>query len=146
MTFDLRKDPRRASPQEFYRHSGWSLFSQPVKHARFVCRDFPWPVEIRDEWVTCGVVWEKIYHTLQEYITETEWAMASDAQRHKIERAVRFREAESGNRDLKPRRIDWLGETTVFNGLQKDNRFVREVSIPGKKENMDTWVIRLARR
>ena len=141
--FDLRKDPRRANRHEFERHDRYSLFSQPVKNVRLVCKDFPWPIEIKDEWVVCGTIWEKVYNELQVYITESEWALASEEVRRRIDRAVRFREAETGNRELRPRRIDWLGEKTLFAGLERDNAYVQSAALPGKREMVDTWVIRL---
>ncbi|KAJ3535951.1 hypothetical protein NM688_g6905 [Phlebia brevispora] len=144
--FDLRKNPRRARQQEFLQHHHYSLFSQPVREMRLVCKDFPWPIEIKDEWILCGTVWQRIYDTLQEYITDSEWAIASHERRGKIYRAVRWREAETGNRNMKPRRIDWLGEKTIFAGLLKDEAFVQEIAMPGHQESMDTWIIKLSRR
>lgn len=144
--FDLRKDPRRANRPEFERHDRYSLFSQPVKNVRLVCKDFPWPIEIKNEWIVCGTVWEKVYHELQAYITESEWTLAGEEVRRRINRAVRFREAETGNRELRPKRIDWLGEKTLFSGLEKDNGYVDGIALPGRKETVDTWVIRLTRR
>ena len=144
--FDLRKNPRRANRDEFQRHDRYSLFSQPVKNVRLLCKDFPWAIEIKDEWVVCGKVWERIYEELQKEITETEWAMMKEERRGKVDRALRHREAESGNRDMKPKRIDWLGETTVFVGLDRDDALVRQRMLPGSKNEIDTWVIRMVRR
>lgn len=144
--FDMRKDPSRSAPTEYARHNRYSLFSQPVRHLRLVSREFPWVIEIADEWVTCGTVWMRVYTALQEYLTEIEWALASEERRRKIEKAVKHREAESGNRDLRPRRIDWLGEKTMFAGLEKDEQFVKQMKMPGQKQDVDTWIIRLDRR
>ncbi|KAF7797612.1 hypothetical protein EIP86_008812 [Pleurotus ostreatoroseus] len=143
---DLRKNPRRANQVDFQRHSGYSLFSRPVKELRLVCKEFPWPMEIEEEWVICGAVWSRLYDTLQEYLTDSEWALASESRRKKIDRAVRLREAETGNSNLKARRIDWLGEKTVFAGLERDDNFVQEIALPERQDNMDTWVIRMIRR
>lgn len=143
---DLRKNPRRANPIDFQQHFGYSLFSQPVREIRLVCRSFPWPIELRGELVLCGIVWSTLYETLQENLTDSEWAMASESRRKIIDRAVRLREAESGNRNMKPKRIDWLGEKTVFAGLERDDNFVQEIAMPERQYSIDTWVIRMENR
>lgn len=146
MKFDLRKEPRKANRDAFMQHCNYSILGQTVRTLRLVCKDFPWPIEIENEWVTCGVVWLSVYAALQHPITESEWAMASEKQRDKIKRAVRHREAESGNNDMKPKRIDWLGDVTVFAGLVRDDTFVKQVTMPGRKDTVDTWVVRLSAR
>lgn len=144
--FDLRKEPRNANRDEFYRHQGYSVLSQPVKCIRLLCREFPWPIEIMNERVTCGTVWTRIHAVLQEPITASEWTMASPDKQKQIEKARQRRAAETRDRDGTPRRIDWLGEMTVFVGLEKDDRLVRQMTMPGMRGNgIDTWVIRLTK-
>ena len=147
ITFDMSKEPRKAKREEYLQHYRYSLFSEPTKNVRLVCKDFPWEIVIEDERVVCGTVWERIYHELQEPMTPFEWAAAGGKGRKKIDRAVRHREASSGNNGLKPRRIDWLGENTVFGGLERDGEFVKGLTLPGEEDDdMDTWVIRFSRR
>ena len=146
MKFDMRKEPRKSNKDAYKQHCNYSILGQALRNVRLVCKDFPWPIEIKEEWVTCGAVWQSVYTALQQPITESEWAMASEKQRDRIRRAVRHREAESGNNDMKPRRIDWLGDATVFAGLVRDDAFVKQVTMPGRKDSADTWVIQLAAR
>ena len=47
---------------------------------------------------------------------------------------------------MRPKRIDWLGETTVFVGLDRDDALVRQRTLPGSKNEIDTWAIRMVRR
>ena len=147
--FDMRKEPRKAKRDEYLQHHRYSLFSEPTRDLRLVCKDFPWEIVIEDEWVVCGTVWERLYHELQERITPFEWAVAGAKGRKKIDRAVRHREAQSGNSNLKPLRIDWLGENTIFSGLERGEDFVKELTLPGEEEpedEIDTWVVKFSRR
>ncbi|KAJ3535952.1 hypothetical protein NM688_g6904 [Phlebia brevispora] len=144
--FDMRKNPRKSNRDQFLQHHLYSLFSHPVKQVRLVSQDFPWPIDLKDDWIVCGRVWEVVYAELQKEITPIEWAMATDKQRAKILKAKQHREYKSGNNNLRPLRIDWLGETTMFAGLEKDEAFTGQLTMPGNKENMDTWVIRFTKR
>ncbi|PSR73214.1 hypothetical protein PHLCEN_2v10935 [Hermanssonia centrifuga] len=148
LRFDLREDLHKSNLKEYTRHNHYSLFIQPTKHARFICKEFPWAIEIKGEWVVCGAVWSKIYEALQEDITESEWAWICDdeRQRRELERAMKQRAEKTGDKTPRPKRIDWLGEMTIFEGLEKDDVYAKKILLPGKEECVETWVIRLGRR
>jgi len=63
-----------------------------------------------------------------------------DDLREKIERAARKREEKDNDKRLK--RIDWLGDTTLFKGLEKDEEFERQRLLPCAQACPETWVVR----
>lgn len=144
---DLRKKSEYAKREEFVRHAGYSLFINPVKNIRLICREFPWTIEIKGEWVTCGLVWKKLHEALWMRITDGEWVLiAGDRGRKRtVMRAMAKRLEERPDDDPVPLRIDYLGDTTIFKGLEKDAAYAEEVLMPGR-ETCETWAIRLGRR
>lgn len=147
LRFDMRCDPRRAQPDAFAAHAGFSLFRAPVHTLRLVARAFPWPLALTGAWVVCGRVWDALHAALQERVTAAEWALlcADGARREAVEQAMRRRLEEDPAGARVPLRIDWLGEETVFAGLERDDAFVQSVRLPGSEE-CETWVIRMVRR
>lgn len=135
--FDMRKDPSQSKRDEYLRHHRYSIFSNAVKHIRLVCKDFPWQIEIHDEWITCGTIWKRLYGELQEYITEAEWTMMNESRQEVVKKAMKLREAETGIMEMRPKRIDWL-DKPMFGGLEKDESFVQRVTWSGK-EAVETW-------
>lgn len=143
--FDLRKKPREYDPGQYDRHSRYSVFLQPTRRIRLVCKNFPWTIEIKDEWVYCARIWDAIYHSLQKPISKSEWALIAhdEEKKSEIKRARDKRLEQHRDEDTRPKRIDWLGEMTLFRGLERDEAFAKRILLPGKDENMETCVIRL---
>ena len=143
--FDLRERPREHDAEQYDRHSRYSLFLQPVRRVRLVCKNFPWTVEVKDEWVFCARVWDAIYNALQKPIKRSEWALIAHDERKmsEIKRARDKRLERNPEDDQCPKRIDWLGEMTLFRGLERDEAFAKKILLPGKEENVETCVIRL---
>ncbi|GJE92736.1 hypothetical protein PsYK624_088920 [Phanerochaete sordida] len=148
LLFDARECPRRALP-EHARFAGWSVFPEPVRDLRLVARAFPWPIEIRNEVVVCSTVWERVYASLRTPVTEAEWALvcADPARKRTVERAMRRRIERDADpvEQVVPLRIDYLGDETMFMGLEKDEDFVESVLLPGKRK-VETFVIKMGRR
>ena len=146
LLFDARECPRRALP-EHARFAGWSVFPEPVRDLRLVARAFPWPIEIRSETVMCGTIWERVYNSLRTAVTEAEWALvcADPAKKRAVERAMRRRIERDPTSGDHPLRIDYLGDETMFMGLEKDETYVESVLLPGKRK-VETFVIKMGRR
>ena len=140
---DLRKN-NYAMREPFRHYAGYSLFARPLKDIRLICREFPWIIEIKDEWVTCGLVWKRIHETLRRRITNAEWALILNdkSRRRIIEKAMRERLETSPSDDPVPLRIDYLGDMTVFLGLEKDEVHAERISLPARAK-CETWAIRL---
>lgn len=144
--FDLRTPPREYEPQQYEYHCGFAVLREPSKRLRLVCPNFPWTIEIQGEWPVCCVhVWEALYESLQKPIKSSEWALIvhDENKKREIQRACRKRLEKHPDDNLRPRRIDWLGEMTLFRGLYRDEAFEKTVLVPGKDTWAETYVIRL---
>jgi hypothetical protein len=62
-------------------------------------------------------------------------------QRERIEKAWANR--TKGKADKKLKRIDWLGETVMLRGLEKDDSWMRSRLKPGDGTGAQDWVVRL---
>ncbi|THU96781.1 hypothetical protein K435DRAFT_86444 [Dendrothele bispora CBS 962.96] len=144
---DLRKKPRTditASTFNNYRHT--LAMAYPVTNMRLICKSFPWTIDIVSPQapITVEAVWEAMYAALQEHIHDSEWGFACQDKklRETIEKAAEKRGKVDGDKVLK--RIDWLGEHTVFKGLERSEEFEKMRLFPGSNAVAETWVIRLA--
>jgi hypothetical protein len=128
-----------------------------------VSKDFPWTIELTPHTgyggakqpVYVGDLWEAIYQILHEPVAESEWALLAlgwgeRRRRENIERAAdrrreraRAKGDREGAKDKRILRIDWLGEETVFKGLEKDDEFAKKVLLPTQEHWDDTWVIKM---
>jgi len=70
--------------------------------------------------------------------------LLDDDLRERIERAARKREEKDNDKRLK--RIDWLGDNTLFKGLEKDEPFEKLRLLPRAEACLETWVVRLGGR
>lgn len=66
--------------------------------------------------------------------------MSDDKRRKIIEEAAKKR--TEGDNDKRFRRIDWLGETVMFKGLDKDEEFEKLRLLPGNQACPDTWLVK----
>jgi hypothetical protein len=81
---------------------------------------------------------------LQEPLADSEWgaAVVDKERREKILKAAKKRQEKDKDKWLK--RIDWLGETTLFRGLEQDADFEKLRLLPGVQACSETWVVRLS--
>ncbi|KAI0339925.1 hypothetical protein BDW22DRAFT_559793 [Trametopsis cervina] len=142
--FDMRKPPQDYEPQGYHLHARYSALSQPTKRMRFISPNLPWTIEIEGEWICCALIWDRIYESLQRHIRSSEWVLIahSDVKRQEIEKARKKRLEQFPDDDPRPKRIDWLGEMTLFRGLQRDDALARRMLLPGRDECPNTYVIR----
>lgn len=64
-----------------------------------------------------------------------------------VEKAAKKRmEAEppANHDDRRMKRIDYLGEATLFKGLEKDEEYIKKRQMPGDKGCSETWVVKFA--
>lgn len=110
---------------------------------RILSHAFPWTLQVHAP-VSCGVIYEGLYRMLQEPIEDSEWGIAilNQARKETIEWAARA----STRRNKPYKRIHWLGEKTVFVGLEKDEKLERSRLLPGMEPCPETWVARFESR
>ncbi|KAG2142150.1 hypothetical protein BD769DRAFT_1349028 [Suillus cothurnatus] len=86
-----------------------------------VSKAFPWPIVICapvGSVVTCSTIFEELYEQLQRQVRGVEWAIVTvDKTWKEAEKAAKSRQAKDKVNRLK--RIDWLGDKTVFEGLER---------------------------
>lgn len=82
---------------------------------------------------------------LQEPIVDSEWGIVvhDRAKKETIEKAVKTRCEK--DKDARLKRIDWLGETTAFKGLERDEEFEKKRLLPGTQTCKETWVIKFGK-
>ena len=113
---------------------------------RLVSKSFPWQIDILTPTnVTCEDVWESVYAALQHPIADSEWGFIVKDAKHReaMEAAMKKRIEGDPNADKHPKRIDYLGNVTLFKGLGKDDDFVKLRLMPYAPGCTETWVIKL---
>ncbi|KAJ3557132.1 hypothetical protein NM688_g1639 [Phlebia brevispora] len=139
--FDLRGTLKGSTFTGMQYASGF-FCDPPVKEVRLVCHRFPWEIFIKKKThLTYGDVWGAVWSKLQSDLEQPLWTVADNSRQSKILRAVQRREKQLGKRDLQALRIDWLGEATLFAGLQKPELIAPRM--PGVSKDIATWSIRL---
>lgn len=145
LQFDVAKQPRTViNPQVYSQTHGTPAFAYPVMHMRLISKHFPWSIDIVTQTpITCEAVWDAMHAALQEHLADSEWGcIASDKrQKETIEKAAEKR--QESEPETRVKRIDWLGQNTVFKGLEKNEDFEKARLMPGSKPCPETWLIRL---
>ena len=113
---------------------------------RLISKSFPWQIDIITQTnVTCEDVWESLYAALQQPIVDSEWGfiIRDTKQKEAMETALKKRLESESNPDKRPKRIDYLGNVTLFKGLGKDDDLVKLRLMPHSPPCAETWVIKL---
>jgi hypothetical protein len=147
--YDVRKKPKSSIPPHLYNHRGaracttspMLLFSELL----------PWGLELTSPsgtLISCGMVWDAIYHALQEPIAAAEWGIlvlsGDEKQKDVVQTAARRRKEKRPKDDGHLRRIDWLGDATMFMGLEKNEGFIKSMILPGRTLPDEAWVMKFA--
>ncbi|KDQ55748.1 hypothetical protein JAAARDRAFT_133386 [Jaapia argillacea MUCL 33604] len=154
--YDIRKEPSSSIlASTFTQYRNERAISNPTNHLRLVCKDFPWVIEIKlptGGLLTCEHVWQAIYNALQVDIVDSEWGILvvcggnnQEDRRKGMLKAAKKRGDNSGG-PVKMKRIDWLGDKTMFKGLDRDDGFAEKMIMPGTDRCDETWVIKLGDR
>lgn len=147
LRFDVKQKPSAALlASTYYANRHTFALAAPTRHMRLISKSFPWQIDIVTPTnVTCEDVWESLYAALQEPIVDSEWGFIIKDTTHKkaMEAATNKRIEGDPNSDKRPKRIDYLGNTTLFKGLTKDDDFVKLRLLPHSPGCTETWVIKL---
>ncbi|KAG1827499.1 uncharacterized protein BJ212DRAFT_1256472 [Suillus subaureus] len=146
--YDVRKSVKEEIKE--ITMSGLSaMLNVGMTEIRIISKAFPWSIDIKAPagyHVTCNSVFRALHDQLQNYITDVEWAIvAVDKTRKKaICEAANLRQKK--DKDNKLKRIDWLGDMTVFKGLEEDKEFENEICLRGQMTVTGTWVARFGKK
>ncbi|KAG1808700.1 uncharacterized protein BJ212DRAFT_1382660 [Suillus subaureus] len=151
MRYDVRKPT-----QEGIASSTWqqishlpALLDVPTFNILIISKAFPWSIVIRapaGSVVTCGAIFEELHKQLQRHIEDSEWGTVAvdKTRREAIQKAAKSRQEKDKVNRLK--RVDWLGDTSMFEGLEKDKEFEKQRHLPGNANVTETWVVRFGKR
>ncbi|KAG6874512.1 hypothetical protein C0995_010422 [Termitomyces sp. Mi166 len=142
LQWDVRYPPSHIHPTMFFQHRHTTAMQTSVKKMRIISKAFPWTIDINSHVpITCEMVWEGLYQGLQQPIVDSEWGMLCSmkrTQREAVEKAAKKRR-DANPEDKQPlKRIDYLGEATMFGGLGQDEEFAKLRSFPGSAAVPDT--------
>lgn len=147
--YDIRKPAREGimltTWQQVYHIPA---FVAPTYEILIISKAFPWSMVIRapaGSVVTCGAIFEGLHEMLHKHIEDSEWAIVAldKTRREAIEKAAKARQEKDKDKRLK--RIDWLGDTPMFKGLEKDEEFEKKRHLPGSDTVAETWVVRFGK-
>ena len=146
--FDVRKKPVDAiHPSALCSDPATLVPAVPgTTHVRLMSKAIPWAIEVIVPYgniVTCEMVWDAIYEALQEPIADSEWAliMSDKWRKSAVLRAAEKRQ-DAGDPVTKLKRVDWLGDSATFKGLERDEHFERQRLLPGDDPCYETWVMK----
>lgn len=147
--YDVRKPAREGIMLTTWQQiSHVPAFVAPTYEILIISKAFPWSIVIRapaGSVVTCGAIFDGLHELLQKHIEDSEWAIVAldKTRREAIEKAAKSRQEKDKDKRLK--RIDWLGDTPMFKGLEKDEDFEKKRHLPGSAHVAETWVVRFGK-
>ena len=148
--FDIRNAAREGIFGNTYLYYGLQpalITEAPVTKIRLYSKAFPWTIDIVSEQhpITCRDIWDAIYDALQQDIEDSEWGVMvmEKKWRDAVEKAAKSRmERDPSSKKLK--RIDFLGDSTMFKGLEKDEVHEKVRLLPGTDACAETWFVSFA--
>jgi hypothetical protein len=148
--FDVRFDPssEAAIPNAtYYTNRQANATATQASHVRLISEDFPWLIDIKTNGhpVTCDDVWSALYAALQQPLADSEWGVLSHdpSKTKKVERAAKQRQSEI-DKDKGLKRVDWVADSHIFRGLEKDDAFSKRRLAYTDSECEETWVVKMA--
>jgi len=118
---------------------GEQAINSKVRDMRIQCDRYEWIIDIKrkkNDIITLDQVFQTIYDYLYMTLTESEWNELSAGEKRNahISRGIRITHSPVGfDMDGRIRRVDVLGERTVFSGLRHE-------------EATEEWIMILASR
>jgi hypothetical protein len=147
--YDVRKPPRDAIMLSTWQQiSHVPALTVPTYEICIISKAFPWSIKIpapAGSVVTCGAIFDALYNMLQDHIDDSEWGIVihEKSRKEAIEKAAKTRQEKDKDKRLK--RVDWLGDTPMFKGLEKDDEFEKKRLLPGGAGVAETWVVKFGK-
>jgi hypothetical protein len=146
LRYDVRNVPKDTIlASTYYANCHTPCLGTPTSHVRLISKAFPWTIDVKSHGsITCELIWDAVYYGLQEPLADSEWGMAvvNKEKREAILKAAKKRGDKDKDKRLK--RIDWLGDTTLFRGLEQDGEFEKMRLLPQAQACQETWVVQLS--
>jgi len=147
--WDVRKKPGYEIHQAtFHTNKDDPVFRDGSRNMRLFSKQMPWTIDIKieDQSLAFNVllVWDAVYKALQQEVLDAEWALIGNDKKQKERMEKAWAERTRGKTNKKLRRIDWLGNTVMFRGLERDDDFIRTHRLrPGETLMAYDWMLRL---
>jgi len=146
---DVRFDPSSEAAVQnatYYAYRHAHATAAQSSHLRLISNDFPWLIDIKTNGhpVTCDDVWSALYAALQQPLADSEWGVLSHdpSKAKKVQKAIRQRQSEI-DKDKGLKRVDWLADSHIFRGLEKDVGFAKRRLAYADSECDETWVVKM---
>ncbi|TFK21894.1 hypothetical protein FA15DRAFT_623280 [Coprinopsis marcescibilis] len=148
LRFDLKRNPQsEILASTYYSNRNLPAKATPTNKFRIISKSFPWSIDISPPGVnvTVGMVWDALYACLQEPIQDSEWGLIilDKKAKERIEAAAKKRTEADPSSDKRIKRIDYLGDVTLFKGLEKDDDYAKTRLMPTTQAWHDTWLVKL---
>ncbi|PPR05900.1 hypothetical protein CVT24_006641 [Panaeolus cyanescens] len=149
MRFDVGIKPSQTIlAGSFFQQRHSPVFKSKTTHMRILSAQFPWQIDIMispEDEMTCEHVWNALYNALQQPLADSEWGfIVQDSKRLElVKNAIKKRTDGNAKADKTPKRIDYLGDATLFRGLEKDDEFAKTRLLPGAPPCKETWMVKL---
>lgn len=164
LIYDIRDFPEKAmvSTRPTYmglseQHIDAPLTNPPTTKLRVISKAFPWEIEVesQDETlpVTVGDLITTVHETMQKLISSSEWWIVTDSVREKVSAAYvkncdrssagnprRYEVEKPREKTEGLRRVDWLLDNVVMNGLERDDAFIN-TRVRDKDTRLITWCL-----
>ncbi|KAJ7141425.1 hypothetical protein C8R44DRAFT_659157 [Mycena epipterygia] len=146
--YDVRKKARNdIAPATYLPNRHLFAVASGATHVRLISKFFPWSIDVMSNTpVTVEAVYDALHAALQQHLADSEWGIVVDNKklRETIEKAAKKRVESDRDDDSRLKRIDWLGGSAFFRGLDKIEDFQELRLLPGAEPCAETWVVRLA--
>lgn len=148
LRYDVRNKPKDTIlASTYYANCYTPCLGAPTSHIRLISKAFPWTIDVKSTngTITCEHIWDAIYCGLQEPLADSEWGgivVLDKDRRESTLKAAKKREGK--DKDIRLKRIDWLGDTTLFRGLEQDGDFEKTRLLPSAQGCPETWVVQLS--
>lgn len=112
-------------------------------HVLILSKYFPWSIEIgpKERAITASDVLHELYDLLHKDLDDAVWGMSDENTRAAILRARDLR--DPGDERLK--NVDLLTKRVMFQGLYRDEKFLRQRIQPGSQQVVETWLVELTK-
>lgn len=128
-----------------YRHAHATVTQ--ASHVRLISKDFPWSIDIKTPGhpVTCDDVWGALHAALQQPLADSEWgALSHDPSKaRKVQKSAKQRQTEIDKEKKGLKRVDWVADSYIFRGLEKDDEFAKRRLAYIDGECDETWLVKM---
>ncbi len=108
-------------------------------HIRILSKFFPWSIEIgpKERAITASDVLHELYDLLHRDFDDAVWGMSDDNTKTATLRAKELRAPT----EEKLKNVDLLAKRVIFQGLYRDEKFIKQRIQPGSQEVIETWLV-----